>query len=587
MGIGCSGQREGGCPIPVQNAEVARIFEKVADLLEIQGANPFRVRAYRTAAQTVHALPHSLHELVANGEDLSKLSGIGEDLAAKIVEIVETGSLSLLTEIGKQTPPALASLLDIAGLGPKRARALHEGLGIKSLAGLARVARQGRVRKLPGFGPKTEKAILEAIEGHVAGEQRTPWLDAEVVAEDLVSYLEQLEGVERVEVAGSFRRRRDTVGDLDILVTCKRDTDVAGHFVDHDDVNKIVAKGTTRSTVILRSGLQVDLRVVPEVSFGSALLYFTGSKAHNIALRKMAVDRKLKLNEYGLFRGTKRLAGRTEAEVYEHFGLPYIEPELREDHGEIDAARHDRLPDLIELDDIRGDLHCHTSASDGRATIEEMAVAARDLGYAYLAISDHTQAARIAGGLAPKEMRRHLARIQKAGEKLKGIRLLKSAEVDILEDGRLDLPDGLLSELDLVVCSVHSAFGLSRQKQTERILRAMDNPHFHVLAHPTGRLLGKREAYDVDLEKVIAAAAERGCSLELNAQPQRMDLGDVWCKAAKDAGVKLAVSTDAHSTDQLDYMRLGVGHARRGWLEKDDVLNTRSWPALAKLLRRR
>jgi DNA polymerase (family 10) len=558
----------------------------VADLLEIQGANPFRVRAYRGAAQTVRALPRSLHELVRDGEDLSKLGGIGRDLAGKIAEIVETGSLPLLDELGRKTPPSLAELLRLPGLGPRRAQVLHEALGVEDLEDLARAARDGRVRALPGFGAKTEQTLLTAIAKDAATERRTLWPVAEAVARDLVKVLEAQPGVRRVEVAGSFRRRRETVGDLDILVTCARGAKVSDRFVAYEDVREVLAHGPTRSTVLLRSGLQVDLRVVPQVSYGAALHYFTGSKAHNIAIRKLGVRRKLKINEYGVFRGDRRVAGRTEREIYRAVGLPYIEPELREDRGEIEAARRRRLPRLIELGDVRGDLHTHTTATDGRAGIEPMAAAARKLGYAYLAISDHTQAARVAGGLDAKAMRRHLARIEKVNAKLRGIRLLKAAEVDVLVDGSLDLPAEILRELDVVVCAVHSGFGLSRRKQTERLLRAMDDVHCQVLAHPTGRLLGEREPYAVDLERVIEAAAERGCALEINAQPKRMDLPDVWCKAAKEAGVKLVISTDAHSVEQLDTMRLGVGQARRGWLEADDVLNTRSWAALRKLLRR-
>jgi DNA polymerase (family 10) len=558
----------------------------VADLLEIQGANPFRVRAYRGAAQTVRALPRSLHELVRDGEDLSKLGGIGRDLAGKIAEIVETGSLPLLDELGRKTPPSLAELLRLPGLGPRRAQVLHEALGVEDLEDLARAARDGRVRALPGFGAKTEQTLLTAIAKDAATERRTLWPVAEAVARDLVKVLEAQPGVGRVEVAGSFRRRRETVGDLDILVTCARGAKVSDRFVAYEDVREVLAHGPTRSTVLLRSGLQVDLRVVPQVSYGAALHYFTGSKAHNIAIRKLGVRRKLKINEYGVFRGDRRVAGRTEREIYRAVGLPYIEPELREDRGEIEAARRRRLPRLIELGDVRGDLHTHTTATDGRAGIEPMAAAARKLGYAYLAISDHTQAARVAGGLDAKAMRRHLARIEKVNAKLRGIRLLKAAEVDVLVDGSLDLPAEVLRELDVVVCAVHSGFGLSRRKQTERLLRAMDDVHCQVLAHPTGRLLGEREPYAVDLERVIEAAAERGCALEINAQPKRMDLPDVWCKAAKEAGVKLVISTDAHSVEQLDTMRLGVGQARRGWLEADDVLNTRSWAALRKLLRR-
>lgn len=573
--------------MPVQNVEIAECFRRVADLLEIEGANPFRVRAYRTAAQTIRSLPHALHELVADGEDLTELAGIGEDLAAKIEEIVSTGSLALLEELGRKTPQSLAILLELPGLGPRRVRALHETLGVRNLDDLARAVRAGRVRALPGFGAKTEQRIRDALAHAAATPHRTLWIEAEPVARELVAWLGREPGVLRIEVAGSFRRRQETVGDLDVLVACKRGTPVADRFVAHEDVEQVLAHGTTRATVRLRSGLQVDLRVVPSVSWGAALLYFTGSKAHNIAVRRMGVRRRLKLNEYGVFRGRARRAGRTEAEVYRQVGLPYIEPELREDRGELEAARLGRLPKLVEPRDIRGDLHVHTRATDGHATIEEMAEAARGRGYAYLAIADHTQAARVAGGLEPKAMRRHLARIEKANGRLRGFRLLKAAEVDILEDGSLDLPKSVLAELDLVVGAVHSAFGLSRAKQTERLLRAMDDPRFHVLAHPTGRLLGEREPYDVDLERLIEAAAERGCFLELNAQPRRMDLADVWCKAAKEAGVRIAISTDAHDVEQLDLMRIGVGYARRGWLEADDVLNTRSWGEIEKLLRSR
>jgi len=570
--------------MPVQNAEVAGIFERVADLLEIQGANPFRVRAYRNAAQVVRSLPHALHELVEREEDLSKLPGIGRDLAAKIEEIVRTGSLALLEEIGREIPLSLIELLALPGLGPKRVRALHEELGIRTIRDLERAARAGRLRDLPGFGEKTERAVLAAIEKHAVGERRTLWIEAEDVVRTLTSFLEADPGVKRITAAGSFRRKRETVGDLDILVTCRRGAKIADRFVGHEDVAEVVSKGETRSTVILRSGLQVDLRVVPQVSYGAALQYFTGSKAHNVAVRRLAVKKGLKINEYGVFRGKQRVAGRTEQEVYAAVGLPFIEPELREDRGEIEAARRNRLPHLIRVEDIRGDLHVHTKASDGHATIEEMALAARRLGYSWLAISDHTRATRVAGGMDARAMRRHLRRIEEADARIKGIRLLKSAEVDILEDGSLDLPDAVLEEMDIVVCAIHSGFRLSREKQTERILRAMDHPCFHVLAHPTGRLIGRREPYEIDLERVIAAAAERGCFLEVNAQPLRMDLTDIWCKAAREAGVKLALATDAHDVAQLELMRLAVGNARRGWLEAGDVLNTLSWSKLKRVL---
>jgi len=401
-----------------------------------------------------------------------------------------------------------------------------------------------------------------------------------------VAHLSALAGVVAVEVAGSFRRRKETVGDLDLLVACRRGTDVAGRLVAHEDVARVLARGSTRTSVVLRSGLQVDLRVVPPASLGAALHYLTGSKAHSIAVRRLAVELGLKLNEYGVFRGKERLGGAREEDVYRCVGLEYVEPELREDRGEVEAARGGRLPRLVRPVDVRGDLHVHTDASDGSASAEEMAAAARARGYEYLAIADHTQAARIAGGLDPARMRARLAALEELQGRLSGLRLLRSAEVDIREDGSLDLPDDLLAELDLTICAVHSGFKLSSARQTERILRAMDHPRFHVLAHPTGRLLGEREPYALELEHIVAGAAERGCFLELDAQPLRLDLPDTACKLARDAGVKIAISSDAHDPDQLGYMDLGVGYARRGWLEAGDVLNTRAWPELERLLRR-
>jgi len=573
--------------MPVQNAEIARILEQVADLLEIQQENPFRVRAYRNAAQTVRGLTQALHASVRQGEDLSCLPGIGQDLAGKIAEIVRTGRLALLDELGRRTPHGLLELLDVPQIGAKRARALHESLGIASRSELLRAARAGRVRAVPGFGERSEQAILAALAEQPAGvPRRTLWSDAEPVALALVEHLRTLPAVRAAEVAGSFRRRLETVGDLDLLATGRGGPQVIEHFVAYEDVARVVARGGTKATVSLRSGLQVDLRVVPQEAFGAALVYFTGSKAHNIAIRRLAQERGLKVNEYGVFRAGRRVAGRSEREVYRAVGLAFIPPELREDRGEIEAARRRSLPVLVDLEDVRGDLHAHTTATDGRSSLEDMAQAARERGYDYLAVTDHTRAARVAGGLDARAMRRHLGRIEQLGARLRGIRLLRGAEVDVLEDGSLDLPDGLLAELDVVVCAVHSGFQLSRAKQTERILRAMDHPRFQILAHPTGRLLGEREPYAVDLERIVAGAAERGCFLELNAQPRRMDLPDVWLKAALEAGVRIAISTDAHSSRQLELMRLGVGYARRGWLTASAVLNTRRWSELEKLLRR-
>jgi DNA polymerase (family 10) len=572
--------------VPVTNSDIADSLERIAELLELEGANPFRVRAYRNAARTVTGLPHSVASMLDEGADLSELPGIGKDLAAKITEICETGHLRFLEEIEGRTPPGLAKLLGLPGLGPKRVQALYTALGIDDLDKLATAAEAGRLRRLPGFGAKSEEKILRALKTRGADERRTPWPRAEEVAVPLVAFLEAVKGVKQVAVAGSYRRHKETVGDLDILVTGAKGVPVIDRFVGYEDVDEVVSKGTTRSTVVLRNGLQVDLRVVREASYGAALHYFTGSKAHNIAVRKMGVAKGLKINEYGVFKGDRRIAGRSEKEVYAQVGLPYIEPELRESTGEIEAAQKKRLPRLVSLEDIRGDLHSHSTASDGHDSIAAMAQAARAHGYAYFAVSDHSKRVTIAHGLDARRLARQIAQIDRLNEKLKGIRILKASEVDILEDGSLDLPDSVLGELDLRVCAVHAKFDLPRDTQTERIIRAMDNPHFNILAHPTGRLMGQRAPYDVDMERLMEAAKERGCVFEVNAQPQRLDLIDTHCRLAKEIGVKVAISTDAHSTYDFDLLRLGIAQARRGWLEPDDVINTRSWRELARLLRR-
>jgi len=572
--------------MPVHNAELAELFNRLADLLEIEGGNPFRIRAYRNAARSIASLPQSVAGLLESGKDLSELPGIGAAIAEKIHTIVETGRLPQLEEVEARTPAALSDLMKIEGLGPKRVKSLYSQLNIRTPEDLERAARSGKIRELDGFGRKTEESILQRVR-HFQGEaprMRLP--DAEDIAEPLVTYLKTTPGVKVVTVAGSFRRRRETVGDLDILVTARKDSPVMDRFIAYDEVAGVVSRGKTRSTVVLRSGLHVDLRVVPQVSYGAALCYFTGSRAHNIALRKIGASKGYKLNEYGVFRGEKRLAGKTEPEVYDRLGLVWIEPELRENRGEIELARKGRLPKLISRDDIRGDLHSHTSATDGRNSLREMAEAARERGYEYLAITDHSRHVTVAHGLNSKQLLEEIKQIDRLNAKLDGIEILKSCEVDILDDGSLDLPDSVLRELDLTVCAVHYNFNLAEHKQTERIIRAMDNPCFNILAHPTGRLINKREGYDIDLPAVMAAAKERGCFLEINAQPARLDLTDTYCKLARDLGLKTAISTDAHSIDQLDFMRFGIGQARRGWLGTGDVLNTCRLDELRKLLRR-
>jgi DNA polymerase (family 10) len=570
----------------IHNSEIADTFEKLADLLEIENANPFRVRAYRNAALTIRGHARSMAELVAGGEDLSKLPAVGKDLAAKIRTLVKTGELPALKQAEARTPGALRVMLKIDGLGPKRVRVLHQVLKIRSLRDLERAALNGWVRSVPGFGAKTEARIIEQIGQLSEVETRSGRLVAEEIAKPLVAYLQTIRGVKQVTLAGSFRRRRDSVGDLDILVTATRNSAVMQRFVTYDEVVDVIAQGQTRATVRLHSGMQVDLRVVPQVSYGAALHYFTGSKAHNIAVRRLAMDHGLKLNEYGVFRDEKRIAGRTEQEVFAAVGLPYIEPELRENRGEIEAALQDRLPLLVSGKDIRGDLHCHTKASDGHASLEEMAAAASAKGYEYLAISDHSRRVTVAHGLDATRLAEQIDAIDRLNETLERPVLLKACEVDILDNGKLDLPDSILARLDLTVCAVHYKFALSRRRQTERILRAMDNPNFNVLAHPTGRLINQRHPYEVDLERLMRAARENGCFMELNAHPDRLDLTDEACLMAREIGLKVAISTDAHSTSGLDFMRFGLDQARRGWLSADDVINTRPLKALRRLLRR-
>jgi DNA polymerase (family 10) len=573
--------------MPVHNAEIADLFDQLADLLDIEEANAFRIRAYRNAARTIRANPKSMADLLGAGADLSELPGIGKDLAGKIETIVGTGRLPLLEEVASRTPRVLSELLRIPGLGPKRVKTLYRALKVRSVEDLKRAAAAGRIRQLPGFGEKTERSIRSGIEQLARHAGRIKLATAEDIAATLVAYLKKCAGIKEVTLAGSYRRRKETVGDLDILVTGSRSSRVVEHFVAYDEVAEIVSKGATRSTVRLRSGLHVDLRVVPQVSYGAALHYFTGSKAHNIAVRKIGIKKGYKINEYGVFRDDRRLAGRTETEVFAKVGLSFIPPELREDRGEIEAARARRLPELISLADIRGDLHCHTTASDGRDTLERIAAAAVERGYEYVSINDHSKHVTIAHGLDEKRVFAQIEANDKLNRKLDGISVLKSIELDILENGSLDLPDRVLKELDFTVCAVHYQFGLSERRQTERVLRAMDNRYFTILAHPTGRLINERQPYSIDLERIMQGAKERGCLLELNAHPDRLDLTDEACRLAKDMGVQVAISTDAHQTGDLAFMKFGIDQARRGWLTANDVVNTRGLDGLRTLLKRR
>ncbi len=559
----------------MDNADVARIFDEVADLLEILNENPFRVRAYRNAARTVQVLGEPLASLAGgDGETLAKLPGIGKDLAGKILEILRTGDLALRRELTARIPASLVEMMRVQGVGPKRARQFYETLGLKTLAELEEAARTGRLLELRGMGETLQARILQGIGEHRRRASRFRLDEAEIHVLPLVEYLRKAPGVETIEVAGSLRRRRDTVGDVDILVASEKGGPIADRFVAYPEAVRVLARGDTRSSVVLRSGLQADLRVVPRASFGAALHYFTGSKAHNIAVRTLGVKRGRKINEYGVFRGARRIGGRTETEVYRSVGLSYVPPELREDRGELEAARRGRLPDLVEVGQIRGDLQMHTDATDGADGLEAMVRACRERGYAYVAITDHTRSLRVASGMDEAGFRRQGRAIDALRLPGSGPAVFKSAEVDILPDGRLDLDDGTLGALDIVMVAVHSKFNMTEGAMTERILRALAHPKVRILAHPTGRILGRREPYPIDMARVARAAADLGVLLEIDAQPERLDLDDAHIKAAREAGARFVIDTDAHRIADLDFMHYGVDQARRGWLTASDVANT-------------
>ncbi len=572
----------------MENVEIAERLGEVADLLEIQGANPFRVRAYRNAVRTIQGLTRSLDEMVEEGEDLTELSGIGEDISGYIEEMVQTGELGLLQELHEEVPPTVADLLDLEGIGPKKAKKLWQELDIETVNDLEDALDRGEVVELEGFGEKTAEKMRQAIEDFRKHRERFRLGDADRWVEPLLEYMEEAPGVEELDVAGSYRRRKETVGDIDLLAVCDDAGPVMEHFTSYDLVERVVEAGETRGSVVLRPGLQVDLRIVPKESYGAALQYFTGSLEHNVTLRKRALEDDLRVSEYGVFEipeGTdpdemepgegERVTGETEEGVYEALGLVWIPPEMREDRGEIQAAEEDDLPELVELSDIRGDLQMHSTWSDGKNTIEAMARACRERGYEYMAITDHSQRVSVAGGLDEDELEEQWGEIDGIEEDL-NIEILRSLEVDILKDGSLDLDDGHLEQLDLVLVSVHSYMDLDEEEQTERIVAAVSHPAVHVLGHPTGRRINEREPYDLNVEAVLEAAREHGVAVELNANPERLDLNDRHVFRARELGVPVVISTDAHGTDNLRYMEHGVAQARRGWLEPEDVLNTRS-----------
>jgi DNA polymerase (family 10) len=570
----------------VQNSEIADIFYEIADLLEIEGANTFRVRAYRNAARTIGGYPQRIHKMLNSGESIEEISGIGDDLAEKIEEIVETGNLVFLEELRSRTPHSLLELLKIPGLGPKRVQQLYQELKITNLPELRKALESGRVAELDGFGSKTVENIFEGLESKTLKEQRTRLDIAEQFVDPLLQYLKNIDEVTDAQIAGSFRRRKETVGDLDIIAISEEGELVCDAFVNYDCVSKVLSHGETKASIKLRSGLQVDLRVVTKESYGAALLYFTGSKAHNIHLRNIANDKGYKINEYGVYEDDKRLLGETESEIYEFFGMPFIEPELREDTGEIEAALDRALPDLVHLNDIRGDLQMHTKASDGKHTLEEMAKKAKELGYEYIAITDHTSHIGVTQGLKAEDVPDYLKKIDRFNQEHDEIQVLKGIEVDILKDGSLDLPDEILEQMDVVLVSIHSNFDLDEEAQTKRIIKALENPNVNILAHPTTRLIGSRDPIKLDMQKIMEKSLELGCFLEINASPERLDLWDDYIRSSVEMGLNLVISTDAHRKSDLENMRFGVDQARRGWASKALILNTQALSDVEKHLKR-
>ena len=572
------------------NAHIADAFDLIGDILDFQGANPFRVRAYRNSARTIRDYPEPLAAMVETGKaKLTEIEGIGDDLASKIITLVQTGALPQLEELKKAVPDSVLALLRIPGVGPKKAAALHKQLNILTLEQLKAACEGGKVRELKGFGEKTEQIILQGISIAAQAGLRLYWAEADQVVQELREHFRGCKSIEQLEFGGSYRRGKETVGDLDILIVAANPTEAMDRLASFPEVTQIQTRGETKMSVRIANGFQVDLRVVPAESFGAALQYFTGSKEHNVILRGRAKDQGLKINEWGVFRvkGDKetRLCGATEKEVYDTLQLPVFPPEIREGRREFEWAAAGELPELITVDDIRGDLHMHTTATDGSASIEEMIAAARERGLSYIAITDHSQRVSMARGLTPERLLEQWKQIDRIRKDLpKGFTLLKGIECDILEKGGMDLPDDVLAQGDWIIASVHYGQKQSRQQITERILGAIENPHVAIIAHPTGRLINKREPYEVDLDTVMAAAKKRGKLLELNANPMRLDLNDVYCAAAKQHGIPIVINTDSHSPDGFEVLRYGILQARRAGLTKADVANTRTWPQLKKLV---
>ena len=569
----------------MENREVARILRETAQLLEIDGAIIGRYRSYEKVAELLYSMHERIEDVAKDEKKLKELPGIGDNMAAHIREILDTGDYSLREKLLKKYPVTLLELLHLQSLGPKKVAFLWKKFKVSTVEGIEKLAQEGKLRDLDGFGEKSEQNILKATASAKRSSGRFKLDDVDESARKLMVYISQMDKiVESVTPAGSLRRGKETIGDLDLLVTMRpgrdkqKDVDaVAEHILKYPGIDQTLAHGENKVSVVLGNGLQVDVRLLEKECFGAALLYFTGSKEHNVVLRGRARDMGWTLNEYALttLKGGRFVAGKTEKDIYDKLRLDYVEPELREHTGEIDAAENHRLPTLLRLEDIRGDVQMHTTASDGRNSIEEMGKAAAELGYEYIALTDHSKAVTVANGMDERRTLEQIKKIRAAQAKVPGIRLLAGIEVDILKNGKLDLDDEVLAQLDVVVASVHSYMSLGREEMTERLLAAIENPYTQIIAHPTGRLLLRREAFDYEMEKILEAAKEHGVAMECNAYPDRLDLKDTHLRMAKERGVKVVISTDSHSTGNLKFMKYGVITARRGWVEKSEVINTR------------
>ena len=569
----------------MKNIEVAELLNEIADYLEFSNET-FKVRAYRKAALVIESLSENIEQVWKEGR-VTELPGIGEGIAKKIDDFLKNSKSGYLDELKKKTPVDMEQLGAIAGVGPKTILKLYNELNVKNAAGLEKAAKEGKIQNIKGLGQKVEQNILKSIEFARKSSERMPLGFALASAEEIVMMLKALKDVNRVSIAGSTRRMKETIGDIDILATSKNPEKVINFFTRMPIVADVLAKGGTKSSIRLREGIQVDLRVLDDNIFGAALLYFTGNKEHNIILRRIAIEKGLKLSEYGLFdKANKIVASKTEEEIYKKLRMDYIEPEIREDEGEIELAQRHMLPKLIKYDELKGDLQMHTKWSDGSSTIEEMALAGKKIGHEYICITDHTGKLAIANALDEKRIMGQRKEIDKVNKKIKGITILQGVEVNITEDGTLDMSNKVLKELDVVVASIHSGFKNPKEKITKRLIKAMENENVDIIAHPTGRLITKRESYEIDLDAVFDSANKTNTVMEINSYPERMDLRDVHARAAVKAGVKLVISTDAHNTDQLHFIKLGIGTARRGWAGKKDVINTRSLKEMIKCLKK-